>query len=177
MSKTIRNKRKSRELSSQIVIESARETQETNDGLGAIYKALQIYQAQTNPIIEKALRTIEYQNSLILKDLVSSNILKIIDARGNLFDYEKVLLPPPLEIVNSVNVSIGHLLESTYSQQITDFAKLSEQLSKDWGCQLASLEKALMITEPYRLVMQSHIAKIAQLSAISQASLSNLDWR
>lgn len=173
MSKTTRNKRKSKELSSQIVIESAKET---DDGLGVIYKALQIYQAQTNPIIEQALRTIEYQNSLILNGLVSPNILKIIEAQGNLFDYEKVLLPPPLEIVNSVNVSIGHLLESTYSQQITDFAKLSEQLSKDWSCQLASLEKALMITEPYRLVMQSHIAEIAQLSAISQASLSNLDW-
>jgi len=130
-----------------------------------------------NPIIQQAIKMHDIQDSLIDKiGLLSPGLDKILGDQINTYDFQRYLSSPFDELISSANLSLGNLLESTYSSDMNKVIQEAIAQSGAWQVRFDEIQNMLNITEPYSFAMQSHLADIGKYSALSQSFLSGIPF-
>jgi len=82
---------------------------------------------------------------------------------------------PVMDMLDSANLSVAGLLESTYSLEINMIMEEHFRQSKVWQDQFETMQSVLDIASS-TIAVRSHLAEIAKYSGISQTLLSQLDY-
>ena len=103
----------------------------------------------------------------------ASVLSEAIDTQ-KLLDINAMVYSPVNEILNSVNFSIRELFSS--SDVIAEAIASLPSISESWQKQISSMALALDVIKPPKFVVESHLARISELSVLTQSSLAHLNW-
>ncbi len=103
----------------------------------------------------------------------TSGLSEIIEAQ-RLSSINTLAYSPAYEILDSANFSIGGLFDSS-NAIVEAFANISS-ISESWQSRFASINLAVEAVQPFKFVIDSHLAQISELSILTQSSLAHLHW-
>jgi len=150
----------------------------TLKGFLAVSESLQRYIEKNNQILEQIIKASGAFDSIIDKMNLSASmqVSKILNTQIKFSELNRGFRSPALELVNSVNLSIGRLFESTDTVSINKLLGQDVLQSNAWRKQLEALHTVTEGSRSYSLALQSHLADISKFSVLSQASVSQFPW-
>jgi len=158
---------------------SVQVSQSAASSFGLVADALRDFREQNATILAEIARTgtanIALAKSIADSAAVAADFSRIIDAQINLLpDLSKVIRSPAYETLLSANFAISNLFDTTdaIAKSIVQLSSVPEM----WQSQLQSVNLALEAIQIPKAFLDSHIARISQLSVLAQASLYQLPW-
>ncbi len=157
-------------------LNSLGKSQEAFKGISALSDSLQLYTEQNRSIIDQVIKASALRSSVLgdIKLSSLSEVSKIFASQSNLSGFEKMKFSLISEQVNAANLSISKLLKAVDSSSISKLMQQSTLQSVAWKQQFKAIDEIAGGSHRYDLVLQSHLAGISKVSALSQISLSHL---
>jgi hypothetical protein len=105
---------------------------------------------------------------------INADFSKLIETQNIVQDISAAISSPLQEALYSANLSIGNLFDNTNG--IAKSLDHLSSISEIWQSQLKPMESVLGTIQSSKIILDSHLSQISEMSVLAQASIQQLPW-